>query len=266
MQGTQTLRPTFANARRGSASSSASVAWEGVPSAVSLSSCEASTARLSTCATAPSPIKTSPKSPYTWLVAPQRERLVRVGFCGTWGCALRPYTVTLHGPGPTYLHQALRPHVRKREVVQRRQMQAPDRCCRSHGASVACQRVLSASRVSCSVYGVQHGGGVTQSTRGTWLAAVRGSPARVRRGLAFVGGRVHSPAVVLLCMLVDDTCGWWTRRVEYSAPSEHGKPWMARRERGARGRVRAMEGSEGYDIIKALTKEGQRCGACAVHQ
>ena len=38
-------------------------------------------------------------------------------------------------------------------------------------------------------------------------------------------------AVVMLCMLVDDTCGWWTRRVEYSAPSEHGKPWMARRER-----------------------------------
>ena len=34
----------------------------------------------------------------------------------------------------------------------------------------------------------------------------------------------------------------------------------------ARGRVRAMEGSEGYDIIKALTKEGQRCGACAAHQ
>ena len=34
----------------------------------------------------------------------------------------------------------------------------------------------------------------------------------------------------------------------------------------ARGRVRAMEGSEGYDIIKALTKEGQRCGACAVHE
>jgi hypothetical protein len=39
----------------------------------------------------------------------------------------------------------------------------------------------------CSVYGVQHGGGVTQSTRGTWLAAERGSPAVRPRGLAFAG-------------------------------------------------------------------------------
>jgi hypothetical protein len=39
----------------------------------------------------------------------------------------------------------------------------------------------------CSVYGVQHDGGVTQSTRGTWLAAERGSPAVRPRGLAFVG-------------------------------------------------------------------------------